>query len=134
MVLDAYRFEVIHFNNGMHGWQHSEAEYQKAFPQLLAVIKAHAPRARLIWASTTTLKASPKLSADNRAQATDERIAARNDIALNFIKPAGIEIDDLNSLTAGHPEFHSDNVHFNDQGIALQATQVATHIREWLKP
>src|SRR5882724_11224632 len=30
LVLDSAGFEVIHFNNGMHGWQHSEAEYQKA--------------------------------------------------------------------------------------------------------
>src|ERR1700760_4024215 len=26
LVLDNNKFEVIHFNNGMHGWQHSEAE------------------------------------------------------------------------------------------------------------
>src|SRR5262245_16155587 len=24
LVLDAAKFDVIHFNNGMHGWQHSE--------------------------------------------------------------------------------------------------------------
>src|SRR5207247_9694343 len=35
LVLDETRFDVIHFNNGMHGWQHSEAEYQKAFPQIV---------------------------------------------------------------------------------------------------
>ena len=26
LVLDQMRFDVIHFNNGMHGWQHSELE------------------------------------------------------------------------------------------------------------
>jgi hypothetical protein len=133
MVLDEYKFDVIHFNNGMHGWQHSEAEYQKAFPGFLAVIKAHAPHARLVWASTTTLKMSPKLPADNLAQATDERVAGRNDIALEYISRAGIDVDDLNSLTRGHPVLHSDNVHFNDQGIALQAAQVAAHVEKLLK-
>src|SRR5437868_14877310 len=29
LVLDGTRFDVIHFNNGMHGWQHSEGEYRK---------------------------------------------------------------------------------------------------------
>src|SRR5580698_1623955 len=38
MVLSQYKFDVIHFNNGMHGWQHSEADYEKAFPGLLATI------------------------------------------------------------------------------------------------
>ncbi len=134
MVLDEYKFDVIHFNNGMHGWQHSEAEYQKAFPKYLATIKAHAPHARLIWANTTTLKVSPKLPAGNQTEATDERIAARNEIALKFIQPAGIDVDDLNSLTRGHPELHVDNVHFNNQGCALQAAQVAEHIEKALKP
>jgi lysophospholipase L1-like esterase len=133
MVLDEYKFNVIHFNNGMHGWQHREAEYQKAFPEFLAVIKAHAPHAKLVWASTTTLKVSPKLPVDNQTQATDERVAGRNDIALEYIVPAGIDVDDLNLLTRGHPELHSDNIHFNDQGIALQAAQVAAHVEKLLK-
>src|ERR1700740_1896287 len=28
MMLSQYKFDVIHFNNGMHGWQHSEKEYE----------------------------------------------------------------------------------------------------------
>ncbi len=32
MVLGQYKFNVIHFNNGMHGWQHSEKEYAQALP------------------------------------------------------------------------------------------------------
>jgi hypothetical protein len=124
MVLDEYHFDIIHFNNGMHGWQHSEAEYRQAFPNLLAVIKAHAPQAKLIWATTTTLKVSP----DSQTQATDERVAARNDIALTLVKPANITVDDLNSLTRGQPDLHSDNVHFYEHGITLQAAQVADKI------
>src|ERR1700722_18699496 len=42
MVLSQYKFDVIHFNNGMHGWQHSEKEYDQAFPGFLAAIKEHA--------------------------------------------------------------------------------------------
>src|SRR5467141_804441 len=55
MVLEGTKFDVIHFNNGMHGWQHSEAAYRKAFPLFLAAIKSHAPQAKLIWATTTPL-------------------------------------------------------------------------------
>jgi hypothetical protein len=134
MVLDEYKFDIVHFNNGMHGWQHSEAEYQKAFPRFLATIRAHAPHAKLIWGTTTSLKVSPKLPADNQTEATDERIAARNDIALKFIQPAGIDVDDLYALTRGHPELHADNVHFNNQGCALQAAQIAGHIEKALQP
>src|ERR1043166_8573911 len=41
LVLDQAKFDVIHFNNGMHGWQHSEAEYEKALPRLVKTIRAH---------------------------------------------------------------------------------------------
>ncbi|HWD18982.1 MAG TPA: SGNH/GDSL hydrolase family protein [Verrucomicrobiae bacterium] len=124
MVLDQYHFDIIHFNNGMHGWEHSEAEYRAAFPQFLATLQQHAPQARLVWASTTTLKVSPH----DPAHATDQRIAARNATALEFVQPAHIDVDDLAALTAGHPELHIDNVHFNSDGTALQAKQVTAAI------
>jgi len=133
LVLDGTPFDVIHFNNGMHGWQHSEQEYQKAFPKFVETIKAHAPKAKLIWATTTPLKVSPTLPSDNQTQATDERIAARNASALESIKGSGIVVDDLNALMRGHPGYHSDNVHFNGEGIKLQAAQVATQIEKLLR-
>ena len=134
MVLSQYKFDVIHFNNGMHGWQHSEKEYDDAFPKFLATIKQFAPNAKLIWADTTTLKVSPESNPNDPGHATDDRISARNDIALKYIKPEGIEVDDLFSLVKGHPEYHSDNVHFNNQGVTLQAAQVASHIQKLLSP
>lgn len=131
LVLDNTKFDIIHFNNGMHGWQHSEKEYDAAFPKYLATIKAHAPHAKLIWANTTTLQTSP---AGDSPQRSDERIAQRNAIALKYVKAAGIAADDLNSLVKNHPEYHRDNVHFNERGIALQAAQVAAQIEKLLKP
>ena len=133
MVLSQYKFDVIHFNNGMHGWQHAETEYRNAFPQFLAAIRSHAPGAKLIWATTTPLKESKLLPPDDHSQASDERIAARNAIALECLRPQGIPTDDLNALVRGHPEYHSDNVHFNGQGIALEAAQVAAQIEKLLK-
>lgn len=130
MVLSQYKFDVIHFNNGMHGWQHSEKEYEEAFPKFLKTIQKYAPKAKLIWANTTPLKVSPTLPASD--QATDERIAARNAIALKFVQAQGIPVDDLNTPMRRHPEFHSDNVHFNDQGIELQAGQVAAEVEKLL--
>src|SRR5882672_9475335 len=47
LVLDQEKFDVIQFNNGMHGWQHSEAEYEKALPKSIKTIRVHAPKARL---------------------------------------------------------------------------------------
>jgi hypothetical protein len=47
LVLGQCRFDVVHFNNGLHGWGYSEEEYQKCFPELVATIRKHAPQAKL---------------------------------------------------------------------------------------
>jgi len=131
-VIDGTKFDIIHFNNGMHGWQHSEEEYKKAFPSFLATIKKHAPQAKLIWAATTPLKESKTLPPGDHTQSSDERIAARNAIALEAIKGKGIAVNDLNAPMRGHPEYHSDNVHFNGDGVKLQAAQVAQVVEKEL--
>jgi hypothetical protein len=132
MMLSQYKFDVIQFNNGMHGWPHSEKEYEEAFPEFVATIREYAPNAKLIWANTTSLKISPNVSDGDQTQATDERIVTRNDIAVKFAKARNIDVDDLFSLVKGHPEYHTDNVHFNELGISLQASQVADHIEKLL--
>ena len=55
------------------------------------------------------------------------------DGALEFVKAQGIPVDDLNTPMLGHPEYYNGNVHFNSQGIALQADQVAAEIEKFLK-
>src|SRR5438309_7842582 len=116
LVLDGTKFEVIQFNNGMHGWQHSEEEYRKAFPKLIKTIRAHAPKARLIWATTTPLRDGKDVTYDTKAEYSDERIAARNALGSEIVNAQKIPIVDLSAAVRGHPELHSDNVHFNGQG------------------
>jgi hypothetical protein len=150
MVLDTNKFDVILFNNGMHGWEHPEDEYARALPVLIATIRKHAPSAKLIWANTTALRDdsapagsdAPKDAAAAESgrlmtqadvkKVSDARIRARNTLAEQIMKRSQIPVTDLYSLSAGHPEHHSDNVHFNGTGINLQADQVADAIRKQL--
>ena len=131
MVLDQCKFDLVHFNNGMHGWGYSETEYGKQFPELVATIRKHAPRAKLIWATTTPVRKNGNLSHfDGRT----ERVKARNKIAGETVSKEGIALDDLFSLVKDHPEYwSSDGVHFNGKGIAAQAEQVSKRIGESLR-
>ena len=131
-VLNGAKFDVIHFNNGMHGWQHSEAEYRQAFPKFLKTIRAHARKARLIWAATTPLRDGKGVTGDTKAEYSDERVAARNAIAAEIVTAQKIPTNDLNAPMRGHAEYHSDNVHFNIQGIKIQAAQVSAGIEKLL--
>jgi lysophospholipase L1-like esterase len=131
-VLDGAKFDVIQFNNGMHGWQHSEEEYRKAFPKLIKTIRAHAPKAKLIWATTTPLRNGKDVTYDTKAEYSDERIAARNALAAEVVTPQKIPMVDLNAAVRGHPELHSDNVHFNGQGVQILAAQVCAAVEKLL--
>ncbi len=130
LVLGQCRFDLVHFNNGLHGWGYSEEEYQKAFPELLATIRKHAPQARLIWATITPVRQAGKL--DVIAENTS-RVRARNKIAEEIVAREGISVDDLYGLVKDHPEYWSaDGVHFNAQGVAAQVEQVTKRIAETL--
>ena len=133
-VMDGTKFDVIVFNNGMHGWQHSEAEYRKAFPKLIKAIRAHAPKAKLIWATTTPQRNGKDVTYDTKAEYSDERIAARNAVGAELVAAQKIPTVDLNAAVRGHPEFHSDNVHFNSQGSQILAAQVCAAVAKLLPP
>jgi hypothetical protein len=119
-------FEVVHFNNGMHGWGYSEEEYARYFGEALAAVRAGAPRAKLVWASTTPVR---KDKADG---ASNARIEARNKIATQV---TGMEtkLDDQYSLMKNHENLHSDDIHYNSAGSALQGAQVTEIITQYLR-
>jgi hypothetical protein len=127
LVLGQARFDVVHFNNGLHGFGYTEDDYRKAFPDLIETLKRGAPGARLIWATTTPVRERDHL--DQLDPRTD-RVKVRNAVAARLIAPEKIPVDDLFGLMDGHPEYHAaDGIHFNERGIAAQAEQVAGRIR-----
>jgi len=131
LVLDQGRFDVVHFNNGLHGFGYSEQEYEKHFPELTATIRKHAPKARLIWATTTPMRTKGNLSVI--AEGT-QRVQARNKIAEGIVTKEEVAVDDLYGLVKDHPEYWSgDGVHFNSKGISAQAAQVSERIVEALR-
>jgi lysophospholipase L1-like esterase len=123
------KFDVIHFNNGMHGWGYSEEDYRRAFPELVRTIRRLAPDAKLIWATTTPVQPSGVMNPGPN----NDRVKARNAIAAAAVKKAGIPVDDLFSLVEAHPEYYTPGgIHFNESGIAVEARQVADEISKLL--
>ena len=132
LVLDNTQFDVIHFNNGLHGWQYSEADYRKAFPDFVATLQKHAPNAKLIWASTTPLRPSTNSPPTSLKSASSERIITRNAIALEFVRAKRIVVNDLYTPALGRGELYTDGVHFNKEGIATQADLVTSQVEKLL--
>jgi len=119
-------FDVVHFNNGMHGWGYTEEEYRQYFPELIAAVKDGAPKAKLMWATVTPVRK------DKDGGATNARIEARNAIAAEFVGKAGMTTDDQHALMMSHQDLHSDDVHYSAAGSEMQGRQVADSVEKLL--
>ena len=71
LVLEGTKFDIIHFNNGMHGWQHSEQEYRKS----VSTRRAHARRGRSVFIRDFRLRVS-RLYFTSARQVALERIGS----------------------------------------------------------
>ncbi len=120
-------FAVVHFNNGMHGWGYTEAQFQSGFPIFLRAIRSLPGRGKLIWATITPVK--PEASGG----ATNPRIDARNAVAQAFIEAEKILVDDQHALMTQHLDLYEDAVHFNKTGSAIMGSQAATIIKRALE-
>lgn len=121
-------FRVIHFNNGMHGWDLSDTAFAAGLPGVIRELRKERPGSRLIWATITPVRK------DNSAGAANARIDARNAFALAVMKHSGIPIDDQHALMEGHGDMHLDDVHFNDRGSEIQGDQATASIEAALDP
>lgn len=132
ILLDAYRFDVIHINNGLHGWDYTEKDYAKSFPRLLHLLKAHGKGATVIWATTTPVRTGADLAVFDKKT---ERVKERNRIAVEIMRAHEIPVDDLFALVEHRADWYSrDGTHFNDQGKAEQGRQVAESVLRSLRP
>jgi hypothetical protein len=127
-AMENVAFRVVHFNNGMHGWNYTEAQYKTALPDLLHSVEQIAPSHHaIIWATTTPVQ----IQAFNGA--TNERINERNRIAQALFSSLGITIDDQHALMMKHLDTYEDTVHFGPAGAALMGDQAAETIRAALR-
>ncbi len=123
LILGQTRFDLVHVNNGLHGWGYTEAEYAAALPELLKTIRAGAPGAKLVWAATTPMRMNGKLESFSDK---NDRVKERNILAARLMAKESIPVNDLYSVIVEKPEWYSrDGVHLNAKGVTALATQVA---------
>lgn len=122
------KWDVIHFNFGIHDRRTPPAEYESRLETLIARMKQTG--AKLIWASTTPVPPDTRDGPD-----LPNMIAERNAIAARVMQKHGIAIDDLFGFLTPHlPDVaNPKDVHFNAKGYALLGGQVAAVIEAAVK-
>jgi lysophospholipase L1-like esterase len=121
------KWDVIHFNFGIHDRNTPLADYTQRLEQLIERMKKTG--ARLIWASTTPIPDSPD------GKQTAASIVERNKAAAGVMKKHGVLTDDLfAAVTPRLAELQPPNdVHFNAKGYDFLGETVAASIQQALK-
>ncbi|HWL08376.1 MAG TPA: SGNH/GDSL hydrolase family protein [Planctomicrobium sp.] len=121
------KWDVIHFNFGIHDRRTPIADYEARLEELIARMKGTG--ATLVWATTTPIpsdwKEGPEVS---------QMMLERDAVAVKVMVKHGIKVNDLYSLIL--PQLketqNPQDVHFNGQGYELLGQQVAETIRNVL--
>jgi hypothetical protein len=112
------KWDVIHFNFGIHDRATPEADYEARLEELIG--RMQRTGAKLIWASSTPLPAQSTYG-------SDAAMVARNAIAARIMRRHGIPITDLYAhITPRLADFQRPNdVHFSDPGYDFLGAEVA---------
>jgi len=122
------KWDVIHFNFGIHDRNTPVADYTQRLEQLIE--RMQKTGARLVWASTTPVPDDPK------QHQTAAAIVERNQAAAAVMKKHGIPVDDLFAAVTPHVgeyQLPPPNVHFKEEGYDFLGQQVAAAVGAALK-
>ena len=121
--LDEAKYDVIHFNNGLHSCETPVADYEKSYLAALQLIRKKQPDAKIVWASSTPL------NTENAAKA--EKVAALNAAARRAAESVEDVVEnDLYSLAnpLDRKAYWVDTHHYTSDGYELLASQVAEKV------
>ncbi len=122
----SYKFDVITFNNGLHGVEYSDEQYSRYLPVVYKLFKKTNPGLKLIWVNTTPRRIGGKRpdfdqnnqGVINRNKAVEEFTKAKNIPLIDFYTPASVNLD----------FFDTDGIHFSKMGVEVQAKMVTSEI------
>ncbi|MDX2415152.1 MAG: SGNH/GDSL hydrolase family protein [Bacteroidales bacterium] len=129
MLLKQYNFNIITFNNGLHGRGYAEKEYADHLPLLVNMIKENC-EGILILVNTTPARQSNNL--DN-FQEFNKKVIERNQIFENFAKEHSLLLVNLYTLGEKSSDYYTnDGIHFNEKGVREEARLVSEKIKMYI--
>lgn len=118
IYLDEAKYDVIHFNNGLHSLETPTDAWAKGFKAALELIRRKQPEAKIVWCTSTPLTDETKTAKSRELNAAGAKVVA---------ELGGIATNDLFALCdpLDRATNWSDTYHFRREAKAKQADQVA---------
>lgn len=121
LCLDEAKYDVIHFNNGLHSLGTPTEDWAKGLEAALRLIREKQPSARIVWATSTPLKDAKRT----------EKVRELNTAAADVVKRlGGIATDNLFALLdpLDREQNWSDTYHHKAPVCKKEAEQVAASV------
>lgn len=119
-MLDAYPYDAVCFNNGLHSLSTDRAEWDAAYKSAVAFIGAKLPDAKVSLTLSTPLK-DAKLTAIS---------ASLNETVVRLADEKNLPVIDLFAAMDGldREEYWSDTYHFRAPAVEIQAKLISGHV------
>ena len=126
LQLEEAKFDVIHFNNGLHSLQTPTEAYEKGMCAALELIRRKQPGAKIVWCSSTPLKDAEKTAKVKKLNAAAAKVVARL---------GGIATNDLFALLdpLDRNKNWTDTFHHNRETRRKEARKVADGVLSAVK-
>lgn len=126
LYLNEYKYNLIHFNHGLHGRDFSTEEYIKSYEEILKLLLTHCENT-VIALSTPITKENVIEELDILNSVVTERNNAVKELAVKY----GLKVNDLYTPMISHPEYRvEDGYHYNQTGREIQGKIVADFIEK----
>ena len=120
-ALDDAKYDVIHFNNGLHSLKTPTDVWAKGLKATLALIREKQPQAKIVWCTSTPLTDAPKTAKCRELNAAAAKVVADFGVSAT---------DDLFAICdpLDRKENWKDVFHFKPEAVSKQADQVAASV------
>ena len=130
LILKKFDFDVICFNNGLHGEFYSVDEYKNYLPVVYNLIKKKS-RKGIIWINTTAFR---KRNSLDEFHERNNQVVMRNKVCLEFTTKNQIPLLDFYTASLNNKDYYTnDGIHFNETGVKAQAELLCVEINKKLK-
>lgn len=118
LILKQYSFDLITFNNGLHGRKYEEHEYEKSLEEVINLFFEYS-EGEIVLVNTTPARDRTDLEL---FQDFNKKIEVRNEFFSSMAKRENLKLIDLYSLGMENIEYYRrDGIHFTQEGVEAEA-------------
>ncbi|MCX6229107.1 MAG: SGNH/GDSL hydrolase family protein [Bacteroidia bacterium] len=126
----SYKFDVICFNNGLHGTDYTDEQYSKDIPAVYKLFKKQNRNVKIIWVNTTARRVGHQLKDFDKL---NDGVINRNKAVAEFTASKNIPLVDVYTPSFTNVDLYdTDGIHFSKKGVEEQARLITVELERAL--